>query len=363
MISCKDQKKKCIDNSSAVSEVIGGILLISVVVLAIAIIAAGLFSQPLPQKIPNVRFLSQVNGSKVTIYHDGGESLYRGEFYVKIDDTPYKDIAPIGSNVWDVGKTIELSTSSSNPNIQIFYVTGTGDVLLDQERVQPVQNFVPDVYIPPVPLCPACNTSNCTNLQIRDAYTQIVTGNSSTFVRTDTGTSLNIGGVLTFKVTNTSSTLSTFQNGNSVLTPLYVGDIVTITLVSSSSKDFKAFGLGDKFYHLRGDNVDIKVSNATSNINFGTVILQNGWITGYVDLGSTFTINSPGSQNPKYYTLLVINGTNIINSGNNKQDIIISKIRPLGVGLFLLEQDSNAQEGVNFVGYAETITVDGVIQH
>ena len=50
MISSKDQKKINMDNSSAVSEVIGGILLISVVVLAIAIIAAGLFNTAVSQK-------------------------------------------------------------------------------------------------------------------------------------------------------------------------------------------------------------------------------------------------------------------------------------------------------------------------
>ena len=249
-----DPEKKIRDNSSAVSEVIGGILLISVVVLAVAIIAAGLFSQPLPQKIPNVRFLSQVNGSKVTIYHDGGESLYKGEFYVKIDNTLYKDIAPVGTNVWDVGKTIEFSTSSSNPNVQIFYVTGSGEVLLDQERIQPVQNFVPDVYVPPIPPCPACNISNCSQKEIGEAYTQIVMSNSSAFLRTDGGTQIVNGGYLYFKVTNTSSTLSTTKGGggNPDLTPLYKGDIVKITLNSPNSQNFKAFGLGDKFYFIGG---------------------------------------------------------------------------------------------------------------
>ena len=54
------------DNSSGVSEVIGAILLISVVVLAVAIIAVGLFSQPLPQKIPDARFITGNKWSIIT---------------------------------------------------------------------------------------------------------------------------------------------------------------------------------------------------------------------------------------------------------------------------------------------------------
>ena len=87
------------------------------------------------------------------------------------------------------------------------------------------------------------------------------------------------------------------------------------------------------------------------------VALQNAWITGYEDLGSTLNINSEGNKNPSYYTLLVINGTTHINDVNNAQNIYISGIRPVGVGLFVVEENSNGKLGVNFVGYAQQITV------
>ena len=42
---------------SGVSEVVGAILLISVVVIAVSVIAVVLFSQQTPQKIPNVNIM------------------------------------------------------------------------------------------------------------------------------------------------------------------------------------------------------------------------------------------------------------------------------------------------------------------
>ena len=345
------------NNSSGVSEVIGAILLISVVVLAVAIIAVGLFSQPLPQKIPDSRFLSQVNGSKVTIYHDGGESLYRGEFYVKIDNTPYFNISPIGSNVWDIGKTIEFSTSFSNPTVQIFYKTGSGDVLLDLEQIQPPQNFVPDVYVPPVPSCPACNIINCSDIQIRDAYDDIVTRTATIFIRKNKQASSLNAGILRFKVTKSGSTISI--DGNKPMS-LSVNDIIEIHRLQDKQDDFKIFGLGNTFYQMRGQDVSLRITYAVNGTTkpFGTVTIDNAWITGYVDLGSSFTITSEPNQNE--YTFLAINNTSPYPYYNeyNKIPIIISGIRPIGVGLFSLDYDYNSQQdtGMSFVGTYASIS-------
>ena len=253
-----------------------------------------------------------------------------------------------------MGKSLKLlGTVPNDSTVQIFYNTGSGEILLDQVRIQTDLPMVPDVYIPPTPICPGCNISNCSQSIIGEAYTQIVTNTSIVFLRADTKTTLNDNGVLTFKVTNTSSLLSIEGKALTYLDP---GDIVTISL-DSSSKDFKAFGLGDKFYHLRGDSVNVALSSPTNpskNFNDNKVVLENGWITGYIDLGSTFIIDSPDPGPQSAYTLLVINGTTIYN-GDSRQQITISNIRPIGVGLFLLEEDSNSKEGVNFVGFG-TIT-------
>ena len=347
------------DRSSGVSEVIGVILLISVVALAVAIIAAGLFSQPLPQKIPNVRFISQVIGPNVTIYHDGGESLYKGEFYIKIDTTEYKNVAPVGSNVWDVGKTLEFPTPSNpNPTVQIFYNTGSGDALLDQERIQPVQNLVPDVLPVYVDPCAGlCNLGNCTSDQIGDEYDNIVTRTATIFIRKNKQASSLNAGILLFRVTKSGSSI--YYNGNpDPITPS-VNDIIEIKRMKDKQDDFKIFGLGDTFYQMRGQDVSLKQTYAVNGTikNFGTVTIDNAWITGYEDLGSSFTITS--ETNKAEYTFLAINNTTPYPyyNGFNKITIIISGIRPIGVGLFNLDYDfnSNSDTGMSFVGTYDNI--------
>jgi hypothetical protein len=356
MIRNPGQKIIISDNSSGVSEIIGAILLISVGVLAVAIIAAGLFSQPLPQKIPDARFITEIKNNSLTIYHDGGEPLYRGEFFLKVNNVRIEDNAytlnPGGGNIWSVGKSLKLLTSvPDDATVQIFYNTGSGEVLLDQVRIQTDLPLVPDVYIPPVPICPACNISNCSQTEIGDAFTQIVMNTSIIFEKASQGASLTNGKFFTFRVTKPGSTITIAgQNYN-----LQVGDTIKITLVGGpgTPHNFKAFGLGDRFFHLRGEKVDITLTyiNLTS-VPFNNKDIQNAWITGYVDLGSTLEIKSSGSA----YTLLVINSTTPIINGVDTRTITISDIRPNGLGLFLLEEDSNAQEGINFVGNALSIT-------
>jgi hypothetical protein len=354
MIGNPNQKKKLRDNSSGVSEIIGVILLISVAVLAIAIIAAGLFSQPLPQKIPDARFITGINSSTkiLTIYHDGGEPLYRGEFYLKINDVKIEDNAytfsPEGGNIWSVGKSLILPNVQSNSKVQIFYNTGSGEVLLDQLIVQPTITMVPDVFVTPTPICPTCNISGCNQSVIGDAFTQIVMNTSIIFEKTDQKAQLTPDKIFTFRITKPGSTITISQQNY----PLQVGDSIKITL-RSSSKDFKAFGLGDRFFNLRCEKADTTVTYANlATADFNNKDIQNAWITGYVDLGSTLTIESSGSA----YTLLVINSTTPIINGIDARPITISNIRPNGVGMFLLEEDSNGQEGINFVGNALSIS-------
>ena len=77
-------KKKHLE--SAVSEVIGSVMLISVVVTAIAIIAVVLTSQPLPQKIPALDAIISSNGKDtIRIYHNGGDALSHQEVYILVD--------------------------------------------------------------------------------------------------------------------------------------------------------------------------------------------------------------------------------------------------------------------------------------
>jgi FlaG/FlaF family flagellin (archaellin) len=69
------QRPLC-SGDDGVSEVIGTILLISITVLAAAIVATFLFSQPHPEKIPSFNAVIWNDAQKIYIRHDGGDPLY-----------------------------------------------------------------------------------------------------------------------------------------------------------------------------------------------------------------------------------------------------------------------------------------------
>ena len=64
----------------AVSEAIGGVLLIALVLIGAAIVGTYVASQPLPEKIPKVQFSVKESGRTTSILeHEGGESLDEGD--------------------------------------------------------------------------------------------------------------------------------------------------------------------------------------------------------------------------------------------------------------------------------------------
>ena len=62
--------------------------------------------------------------NNLTIYHDGGEPLYKGEYYVKINNDRRDDyiITPNGGNIWSVGKSLEFNPVPMGPQFR-FSIT------------------------------------------------------------------------------------------------------------------------------------------------------------------------------------------------------------------------------------------------
>ncbi|MEN6343618.1 MAG: type IV pilin N-terminal domain-containing protein [Methanospirillum sp.] len=72
---------------SGASEVIGAVLLVSLVVIGGAIAAAFVFGQPTPKEVPHVSFSASLNSSAevLTLYHTGGDSLEWDQYRVIVD--------------------------------------------------------------------------------------------------------------------------------------------------------------------------------------------------------------------------------------------------------------------------------------
>ncbi|MDD5187263.1 MAG: type IV pilin N-terminal domain-containing protein [Methanoregula sp.] len=454
-----NQPSRKTDTSSAVSEIIGAILLISLVVSAIMIVGVFLFSQQTPEEIPNINFMTGTDGlGNLYLYHNGGDTLKDGEFYVQVDGVskPYgllegnewsfgksliiKDVSPgahtvqiilsptreeydnftvsvtcnpgniaitnngpgslqkgkfsvytdgtpraftLNSTYYSSGITLYISPFDSTcppSDIRFYSVGSSGDLLLRTGSANismSTAGISPDV---PPSVTPSSCISNCTNctdpvvllqnvLQnvsvIGDAINQspetvgpvianVVGANSISFYKDNrvnlAKTSANY---FKFNVTKSGSSISATDFGATPVT-LYPGDIVTVYFRSNTGI-FKTFGLGDELWELSATGVDVNIThNGTPDRRYNGDILHT-WITGYRDLGSTMTIVSSSPYTSA--TALVINGTQWIN-GQNSDNVQVTNIRPVGIGLFLLEGDNNAHI-VYFVGNAQSVTRNG----
>ncbi len=121
------------ENETGVSEVVGAIILISVVAMAIGVVGVGLLSQSPPQKIPAVSFDISVIGKTVYIRHEGGDSLTKGEFNITLDDVDKTNSfnfvdGPASWSTWPAGKTLYYVVPSGEnvpASVQILYNSGS----------------------------------------------------------------------------------------------------------------------------------------------------------------------------------------------------------------------------------------------
>lgn len=105
----------------AVSEIIGTILLISIVVIAASVIAVAVFSQPQPQKIPSLSAVISNQSQIVYIKHNGGDALPNGTFKVLVDgiDVTSSVIIP---TTWSIGEMLTYSKPGTTPPSSVAIV-------------------------------------------------------------------------------------------------------------------------------------------------------------------------------------------------------------------------------------------------
>lgn len=375
------------ESSGGVSEIIGAILMISLVVMAVALVAMMLNSQTTPQELPNVNFMTGTNadGTELYLYHNGGDTLRKGEFAVvtDVDPAPRTDyVISDGSNEWSIGRNLVLTMTTPPKSVALVYTAGSeqGGVVLKSGASNIAvltQTIRPDAT--PVPLggttggSGGLDTSNPQNVVnyilqntslIGDALNQspstvgpvvadVIATNSTNYFRQGTST---IDQYTTIKLEITEPD-STFSYGSSTVRNLVVGDIIVITQARSNPGTWKIFGLGDQIWEFSADDVWVDWKHGgtwTNTTRPGTTEMYHAWITGYKDMGSTLTIRTNGNG---YYQALVYNNVKQFEgeSISSNDDVVIERIRPVGLGLFVLEYDHNSN-AVYFVGYAEDVS-------
>jgi FlaG/FlaF family flagellin (archaellin) len=136
-------------SESGVSELIGAILLVSLVVMLMMVVTTVIISQPKPEKIPELSASISIKGTGVNgtapydiyITHMGGDTLQWGEYRVVIDGNEIGIVSYYNSvdalrilnkEEWSFGNpTIKIKNLNSSPNnVQLYYYGPSNKVLL-----------------------------------------------------------------------------------------------------------------------------------------------------------------------------------------------------------------------------------------
>ena len=110
---------------SAVSEVVGSLVLVAIVTITLGIIAVAILSQPAPPDIPAVdvtTFLSP-SGSNLTMIHSGGDSLPAGEYRILVNSVDRTgQFRPSPSTIpFATGTELDYSSTGEIRSVQLIY--------------------------------------------------------------------------------------------------------------------------------------------------------------------------------------------------------------------------------------------------
>ena len=370
------------DSTAGVSEVIGAVLLVGLVVAAVAVVAVALFSQSTPEKVPNVNFMVGTdNHVPPTLYltHNGGDTLASGSFSVYVDGNLKSYSVAGGGNQWSLGKNllVPLSTGEAPQRIYLVYnQTGTGSSVIGSASANvsvPSGKVAPDIIVRTTSVPAICingsdpqavlgavlsNVSvigaaiNQSPSTVGPVIATAVGANSINFYR-DGKATIDQNTYLLLNITGSGSTIAydttTPQN-------LGIGDTLLVTQRNSNPGTWKIFGIGNQIWEFTApdsNSVGVYWRHKSTGLwsNTSSTRLYHTWITGYNDVGSTLTLRTTQGG---YYTGLVVNGSIKID-GISTNTVVIQKIRPVGIGLFVLEYDPNTGS-VYFMGNAQSVT-------
>jgi hypothetical protein len=363
------QKPTCQNSTSGVSEVVGAVLLVSLVVLAVSIIGMILFSQSTPQKIPNINFMtgSDSNGD-IYLYHNGGDSLTKGTFDVIIDNKVAIPTFPNGGNTWSLGQNLIITSGFDKTlprhNIILAYnSSGTGPVVLRSGSSSLMDNSsarTADVIrissYPPVVSVPQLiqNVSSGTIIFYREKNTAISQSPATSF---------------NFTVTMPNSTIYTSPPCGANPYTIAPNSTVLITQKDSVTQGFRVSGIGNQIWELSADNVDILISDATGTVQCSrsNAIINHTLITGYKNFHSNFTVGTGSSVVSSFTALTKYNysvstppqDTSQIIRGFDNTPIVIYDISPASAGFFAFYFD-NATKSMYFAGNTTKVTRNSI---
>ncbi|MFA4875982.1 MAG: type IV pilin N-terminal domain-containing protein [Methanoregula sp.] len=375
-------RKQIPDPCSGASEVIGAILLISLVIAAVSIIAVVVFSQPLPSQVPSVKFMTGVNSTKTTlyIYHNGGDTMNAGDFDVLLDGVNASYSIAGGGSQWSLGKNLIVPISAVPTTVEIVYRrTGTGSgggVLLDQASADIVssRNISPDQL--PYLDCSAVRNWDCAEqippeivsaMYLRNVSTKRVTlmkfGQSDSIIP-------NSGGSLAYHLNFTvlkepasmsfgGSTCSAISLTKVNFTP---GTKISLYFTSYPNA-FTIYGAAPSIWEMTGGlaaetYVMMTFPNGTtiSSHSLPSYALCDTFIEEYTDFDSTLAVTT---DNTNKITSLTVNKTAYLIGTANTSVIRLNGFKPTDNGLFMISFMASTGNAFYVIGWADSIQING----
>jgi PKD repeat protein len=171
---------------TGVSEVVGTLILVGVVLVGVAFAGTLLLSQPPPTKVPHFNAIISNQSNTIYILHKGGDALVLGEYRILVDgEDRTSSFVNNGDEPWSVGKTLS-HTSATMPRKVAIVFTGPGNgasaVIMGSE-LQPVLT-VP-LHPPDPPSVDWSSSPAFGNATLSFQFTDISTGKNITSYQWD----------------------------------------------------------------------------------------------------------------------------------------------------------------------------------
>ncbi|HIH26432.1 MAG TPA: type IV pilin [Methanoregulaceae archaeon] len=325
----------------AVSEVIGSILLISLVGIAVAIVAIMFLSHPVPVETQSLNVIAGNNSTHLFLYHDGGDAMVRGEYKIRL--LPSGDEPDITTEMWYIGTTLNLPVNPIPERIQIISTRQGQETLIKEITIGTVVTPGPITPRPPQPDPGPCDDCVAN-------FTERL-GNGSVYfsrdVRGPTGQT-GITGFINLTINGTGSYIVNVKKvqGEDVLEEYKLTPGALLSIRFDSGNNVRIFAIGDRGWSISG------FTNVRNNGTLVTGDLKDIWITSYTNLHSTLTF-SAGAGGNNEFVRLIINGTKTDEMSDDIYHFV--NIRPSEPTLFILNYPSGQERPVFFIGQADKV--------
>lgn len=358
--------------SSAVSEVIGSILLISLVVLAVAVIGAGFLSQPPPVQTQDLNVIASNTTTTLYIYHDGGDPMVPGEFALLLDGNPVDPIpAPSGGWPWEIGEVLEIPITTTPQRIQIISLRGGQQNLIREISIgQVTGGGVPITPgTPPTPgpggQCTQEELENYLNITYISKFSEELNNDAIYLTRYRLGNSASLSGWINMTINSTGSYIVTPAQGNNppVITNLNINDKLAIQYVDAKQVSANIFSVGGKGWAFAGDNTNIYINpGQTGQQSFTNTNLIDSWILSFKEYDSTLTFQVGGTPQNIFTRLFIKNQTNPEVEGADTNRWKFYNIEPAEPSLLILNFAKKQNDGyLQFVGNVSKIERNDIL--